>query len=448
MSLSSSKRHSAPRPLQLAGLTNGNGSPAPSPTTPGRKPRPSSIVYNPPARSATSLTRSNSIGGTLDRRKSLNSPSERSPVTLAEKHKDLLEFIAQKEARCLELRTALAIHEGELLQLKRKWERIVSRGFQATSPHMTSQSTYGDGDNPTSPNGGAVLDGLREGVQGVGRLIAALSPAPYPSLDSVVSPTRRSAHSTSSSTSTNTTQSTRLSQSSTSSIEEEPVCIMSPTGDSDPEVQELMVHDTGATPTMSPNPAFTAQRQRNLHVYTPDSSAEAEADFFAANATLESLAAASTRPTSKRAASTSALPGLSLVESVAPVSAWVDTVGKKWEELQRVPTVAKNTKRASLLFSDIASALQVSTPTTLTPSVSPSRSSASLLDDDSSSDAMMPQAPALTPAPVAPSSLRLSPRMTSARQPAAHSPLSVAKTKAAAPPAKAAAADSDDEWNW
>ncbi|KAJ7236203.1 hypothetical protein C8J57DRAFT_1530305 [Mycena rebaudengoi] len=42
-----------------------------------------------------------------------------------------------------------------------------------------------------------------------------------------------------------------------------------------------------------------------------------------------------------------------------PVSAWVGSVGKKWEEPQRAPSYAKNSKRASLLLSDIAYALQV-----------------------------------------------------------------------------------------
>ena len=45
------------------------------------------------------------------------------------RHADLLQFIAQKEAKCLELRSQLTAHEAELAQLKRKWERIVNRGI-------------------------------------------------------------------------------------------------------------------------------------------------------------------------------------------------------------------------------------------------------------------------------------------------------------------------------
>ncbi|KAK1232565.1 hypothetical protein PQX77_004323 [Marasmius sp. AFHP31] len=71
------------------------------------------------------------------------------PLTLAEKHADLLHFIAQKESKCLDLRTQLATHEAELLQLKKKWERIVERSFSRTHP----SSAYNPGlssVNPTS----------------------------------------------------------------------------------------------------------------------------------------------------------------------------------------------------------------------------------------------------------------------------------------------------------
>jgi hypothetical protein len=44
------------------------------------------------------------------------------------RHKDLLHFIAQKEAKCVELRAQLVAHEADLLQLKKKWEKIVAKG--------------------------------------------------------------------------------------------------------------------------------------------------------------------------------------------------------------------------------------------------------------------------------------------------------------------------------
>ncbi|KAJ7853764.1 hypothetical protein B0H13DRAFT_2082523 [Mycena leptocephala] len=528
------KRHSmpvGPRPLQLANGPVSDGLPSASlssfspspltpstPTTPNGGPRrQSSITYNPstrPARTAghrSTLVRSNSVGGSLDRRSTV---PERSPVTLAEKHADLLHFIAQKESKCLELRSQLAMHEAELLQLKRKWERIVSRGF--TSPHNTSlaststssgtssggTSLLENSPNPTSANGGAMLDGIHKGVQGVGRFIAAFSPTtPYsPSAASYFESAKRGGtHSTSSSTSTmgtSTTKSMRLSQSSLASSlassVEEPVT----PDEEDPDAQVLMVHDTGATPTMSPNPAFNARRQqlqrdheRRTGASGGDSSAEAEEDFFFASAQASAAMAMSTppptarpatmetstpsaRPTAGKRASGGGIPGLTLVDSVAPVSAWVGSVGKKWEELQRVPTFAKNSKRASLLFSDIAYALQVgpvpsqspsptptpaltsSSLTSPSPAMSSSSSlSLSLLDDDADLPPMMPDAPALKPAPA--SSLRLTPRpQTRQQQPQSQSPLSLSKSKVppkAKPPQQAQKQtldDDEEEWNW
>ncbi|KAH0834931.1 hypothetical protein J3R83DRAFT_10617 [Lanmaoa asiatica] len=82
----------------------------------------------------------------------------REPLTLVEKHADLLHFIAQKERKCLELRDQLAAHEKDLAELKRKWERIVNRGHDPFPNPL-----------PTAGLGGTALDGLKEGV----RMIAA-----------------------------------------------------------------------------------------------------------------------------------------------------------------------------------------------------------------------------------------------------------------------------------
>ncbi|KAF7326354.1 hypothetical protein MVEN_02621700 [Mycena venus] len=518
-----------PRPLQLA---NGPVSEAPlsavsvsafspsplspsTPTTPNGGPRrQSSITYNPATRPPraghrSTLQRSNSVGGSLDMRKSM---PERSPVTLAEKHADLLHFIAQKESKCLELRSQLAMHEAELLQLKRKWERIVSRGF--TSPHNVSTpttstsssfpststsaaslSSFGTSvsgsslENATSANGGAVLDGIREGVQGVGRFIAALSPTAaahsHSYFESVISPRPNGRYRRASPNRRNRP-----------SAPQRIPARRRKRGEED-GAQVLMVHDTGATPTMSPNPAFRARQQQRERqptggtTGTGDSSAEAEEEFFFAQAQAASFVPAKSPtksftppqsqtptppPTAKRSAvhhggSLGAaglaplVDGVGLNAPAATVSAWVGTVGKKWGELQKVPTVAKNTKRASLLFSDIAYALQVGpSPSSQSPSPSPSpapspamttsstpTTSTSLLDDDDGAMAM-PDAPALTPTsapmltPVRKSSLRT-------RQQQPQSPLSLSKSKIPPkpnPPAQQAQKpdDDDDEWNW
>ncbi|KAJ7236230.1 hypothetical protein C8J57DRAFT_1479312 [Mycena rebaudengoi] len=228
-----------PRPLQLdAAHDTGAHSTVTSPAAEGYtqsplSPRPSSITYNPtiraprPATSRTAtgdsfasntartsgtapptprghLARSNSFSwaardGVWARCRSY--PAVAQPVP----HVDLLHFIAQKESKRLELRDQLAAHEKELLTPlylrervfpplsytgKRKWERIVARGF--SSPHNASfpasasasatssfSSLNGNGssgagvgaiDDPDAPGTpGTVLDGIPE----VGRFIAA-----------------------------------------------------------------------------------------------------------------------------------------------------------------------------------------------------------------------------------------------------------------------------------
>lgn len=154
------------------------------------------------------------------------------------RHADLLQFIAQKESKCLELRSQLATHEAELAQLKRKWERIVSRGMDRVS----SISTDDNPSNPGVPSPSAnavVLEGIKEGVRmlasGLGELssspVASPSSVPVQVLPGIASISRASigrirGHSSQQSTSsvsttgTTSTHSTnmRLSQSSASSL--------------------------------------------------------------------------------------------------------------------------------------------------------------------------------------------------------------------------------------
>ncbi|KAG5641389.1 hypothetical protein DXG03_005356 [Asterophora parasitica] len=437
-----------PRPLHLVdgnNLTPLSTYDLPSPTARPHPRRQSSISYNR-SNSATlaspgyGLAHSQSVGpksagspgpvaSHRDRRSvTLENglPLERPPLTLAEKHSELLHFIAQKESKCLELRSLLATHEAELLQLKKKWERIVNRGFlDSSSPSSPSPST-------TTPHGngsGAMLEGIKEGVQGVSRFIAAglsiaelSAPSPSTSLpnkspsssvsaspriassprmireDSGISrinhPPRLDHHThantqSTSSVSTYATKSTRFSQSSVSSIGEEP-----PPGTSKEPIrtkheegwgyededlaQILMVHDTGATPTMSPNPAFEQlrmQQQRDMQHSTGASTRGSlderdflvgpkilrrrskDAHFFDLNRRVLGSHASSVpsereeereeseqQEKARKRASTgfppvSSIPGLaSLTVGAAaspPVASWVGSVGRKWEELQR-----------------------------------------------------------------------------------------------------------------
>jgi hypothetical protein len=229
-----------------------------------------------------------------------------------------------------------------------------------------------------------MLEGIREGVQGVSRFIAAglaigelsaPSPSPSPSPLPATRPMRRThstAPSSNSSISTYTTKSTRFSQSSASSLGEEPP--HTPLEDDD-TAQVLMVHDTGATPTMSPNPAFMhKQQQRQEHARSARSSFEAPQDTSTSNKihrrksrdipTLGEVFGSSQVSSPPRSASPSidpsakleatkakraslngsAFPPISSIPGLGsltvgttspPVSSWVGSVGKKWEELQR-----------------------------------------------------------------------------------------------------------------
>ena len=199
--------------------------------------------------------------------------------------------------------------------MKRTWERIVSRSFEF--PHSTLPTPAATPSPPTihtpySNNG--VLEGIKEGVQGVSRLIASGLPpsnADHPNTNayhtfsesrptskprphslyfplSPASPTAhfRSSNLSTSSTCTTATSATRFSAASPSSAstffgeheswgddaeQKQKAFIIEHGDDSDlardalesrnesPDLfysQELMVRDTGATPTVCPNPRF------------------------------------------------------------------------------------------------------------------------------------------------------------------------------------------------
>jgi len=86
---------------------------------------------------------------------------------LLTRHADLLQTIAQKESECLEHRSRLAIHESELLDLKRKWERIVNREFGRNIPPSISASTRSASGTLAlaNTNSAVVLNGLVGGVR-------------------------------------------------------------------------------------------------------------------------------------------------------------------------------------------------------------------------------------------------------------------------------------------
>lgn len=152
---------------------------------------------------------------------------ERAALTLAEKHADLLHAIAAAESRRLELTGQLAAVEGDLAELKRKWERIVNREpYHPTLPSST----------PTA----SVVDGLKEGV----RLLAAglsdlsdlsspiPSPAPPNNTEETARVPRRHAQRVSDSSMSTSTRSgvRRLSRSPVSCVGDEAISLSSGIG--------------------------------------------------------------------------------------------------------------------------------------------------------------------------------------------------------------------------
>ncbi|CAL1709037.1 unnamed protein product [Somion occarium] len=418
-----SPRGSCPTPL----------SPAASTPTSSRRPasqnprRQSSISYfpsdhtrvldlrSPSSSSSFSFTatvrRSNSLG--VKRGESVNSVSrvrgdrrslglenlnggttvERPPLTLTEKHADLLSFIAQKEAKCLELRSQLAIHEAELNQLKRKWERIVSRGMDraySTPPSSaTSQSSKPASSAPSSvlptpllsSSNGAVLDGIKEGVHEVGRFLAGglsststsevLPGFAGVSRASMTPALRRASHFNTqsiSSVSTAETSSTsksgssvqRLSQSSQSSlscIEDEGV---SYSDEDETNRQGGVMSPVTANISLSPTselPSSKLLRRRSREV--PKSPLSP-----ITSPTLDSKKEASVKRTNVGLPP----PAVSGVSSLSMFGSVGSSVGKKWEEIQKGETFLKSQKRASLLLSDVSQSIFAALASPSTPS--------------------------------------------------------------------------------
>ncbi|KAL1744283.1 hypothetical protein HDZ31DRAFT_64259 [Schizophyllum fasciatum] len=333
-----SKRHSlnisiGPRPLQLvdgasgpqtAPLAHSEGrgawkfeSKAMSPPTSasarfpsGRaQRRQSSISYIPPdspspfARYSAAGRRGSALAGQRDSTSSLSSIGdvEREPLTLVEKHAELLHFIAQKESKCLELRSQLAMHEAELLQLKRKWERIVAKGANTTSAGPSSAAPI-TGSPPQlqapsapSPDVNTMMLG---GIKEVGRWMASLSNTPASGQSSPKQSSRPKHRSAKSSESR---------KSKTSDDE------------ADDEDEDATIHPQSRTPVP-------------------------EDDLLGTSAPISRSQTNGTLSAAQQAAAPS-IPGLGSISVAAP---WV---GKKLEELSGLtPQQLRTSKRGSLQF--------------------------------------------------------------------------------------------------
>jgi hypothetical protein len=106
--------------------------------------------------------------------------------------------------------------------------------------------------------------------------------------------------------------------------------------------------------------------------------------FFGANMSPPTSPTAAIRPKhGKRlslVADFSSVPGMGMASliNVPPMSSWLSSVGNKWDELQRGPTITKGQERATGLLNDITQSIAMAFPPQPSLSVSTSSSSDSL----------------------------------------------------------------------
>ncbi|KAH7882819.1 hypothetical protein F5I97DRAFT_133062 [Phlebopus sp. FC_14] len=302
--------------------------------------------------------------------------SDREPLTLVERHADLLHFIAQKERKCLELRDQLAVHEKELADLKRKWERIVNRGFSHSEqfdPISSSSANYSN----NAGLGSTALEGLKEGVRiiatglsdfGVGQDITQGQQERRTSSHRALS---HSQHSSDSLTSlSNGNGSGQISNSSGSSIREDDYA----TGEMKVDIVDEA--NTAIISSSSPTGSFNAKmHKRSSRPRSRDSpatyvspvmhlsrSTSVELEGTSSSGVDASSSAKHGPSTSSALPPPSVMPGLgSLTMGVpnvgAPVTSWVGSVGKKLGELQKRETFTVNQKRASVLLADVSQSI-------------------------------------------------------------------------------------------
>jgi hypothetical protein len=201
---------------------------------------PDSLEHSSPLPSANNANKEGHVRARSIPQRAISEPVV---LTLAERYADLLQFIAQKESKCLELRSQLAVHESELLEHKRTWERIVRREFGRNIPSTS-----------TTAAPATVLNGLVGGV----RALAAVTTSPplTPSLSRVRpsssafanhEPRQAASNSVSSTTTSSSVPSAadspRLSQSSMSSVAE----VKTDSGKVEGPLEEDVVRESGGT---------------------------------------------------------------------------------------------------------------------------------------------------------------------------------------------------------
>ncbi|KAG8826495.1 hypothetical protein FRC17_008213 [Serendipita sp. 399] len=288
----------------------------------------SQIMATPVQTEASSDKLVTSTENVEDQDSNAGSPDANVVLTLAEKHADLLQFIAQKEAKCLELRTQLATQEVELKALKAKWTSIVQRATPisshgTSSPGGISLATVGRlFSNVTAPLASALdaLDPLYVPNTGDASPQKTNGPSDSQASNTPASNTRGHTPSSSARSSASSFAHSRNSISSLSSLS-----VSSSTDITTPS------QGLADVPTACPSPSTTKVRMvHRTSLLMPH--------LINANLELSTLIgldedASSTSNESKTKSGSSWLPDL---ESIGIPSA--STLNKKWEEIQKGET--------------------------------------------------------------------------------------------------------------
>ena len=303
----------------------------------------------------------------------------------------------------------------------------------------------------------AVLEGIKEGVQGVGRFIAGfgdLTPQ-SPTVNKVQSEKERRRQSTSS-ISTYSTTKTRLSESSMSSFdaldEDSENCLQLNGASSGSSFQNLAasistsiaindynIFDSPTVTKVSLEESNTLLRRRSRDKASFSQPSSSASEKSSPGSPKSPLAPLSHKRQSSIIAKQSVPPAAALgtlssaaAATVPQINSWVGTVGKRIEELQ------KGHKRASLMFSDVSSSIMAafSSPSSAAASPNPPSLSMSLLDDETSADSSGTKSAldaviALTPDSLKP--MAVAPSDTASNSPA---------------PETRKREDVDDDWNW
>jgi hypothetical protein len=251
----------------------------------------------------------------------------------------------------MELRTQLATEEAELSRLKQKWERIIGR-------KLTQASGLGlagplPSDASTSNGSAAMLDGLKEGVQGAARLLVAgladlssVSPitiaAPSPSNLPNSKPKDASSHQPASSPSSRSTSPSPLfSRSSTSSLDT--------SGGLDKDVDNVAATPVSATDDYEGVVESSARRKANRPGMRQRRSVEEPKS--ASTIRVTSSSPSPTPPMTPQPVSIPhLLDDLADPASTPPIADWVK---RKWAAADGPNQLRDANRRASLLLADV-----------------------------------------------------------------------------------------------